>query len=239
MLVGHFGERQAAVDVQVVEVHVACLTFDVVAFGHAVELAVLHIDVIHVGASVEGDYLHAILALLARDVLKVDVAHCGQITAATNLVVLIVEIDFQHRFAALSHGDVACIDVFYHSTAAGVGLYANHTLQVGTVHLVVLGKHVAASARYFTANHYAAVTVLHLTVAYDDVFARLVPQATVVVASALYGNAVVAGVEEAVLDEHTVARFGVATVAVGTVVVDVYAANGDVLRQQGVYHPKR
>ncbi len=196
----HLGERQAAVDVQVFEVDVARLALHVVAFGHAVELAVLHVDVIHVDAGVKCDDLHSIFALLTGDVLKVDVAHCGQIAAAANLVVLIVEVDFQHRLGALSHGDVACVDVFDHAAAASVGLYAYHSLKAGTVHLVVLGEHVAASAGNLTADNHTAVSILHLAVADDDVLARLVPQSSVVVSSALYGNAVVAGVEEAVFD---------------------------------------
>ena len=49
------------------------------------------------------------------------------------------------------------------------------------------------------------MTILHLAVADDDVLAWLVPEATVVVASALHGNTVITGVEEAVLDEHSVA----------------------------------
>ena len=49
------------------------------------------------------------------------------------------------------------------------------------------------------------MTVLHHTVADYDVLAWLVPEASVVVSSALHRNAVVAGVEEAVLYQHSVA----------------------------------
>ncbi len=63
--------------------------------------------------------------------------------------------------------------------------------------------------------------------------------ASVAVASALDGDAVVAGVEEAVLDEHVLARLGVAAVAVGAVVLDVHAAHGEILAEQGMYHPER
>ena len=49
------------------------------------------------------------------------------------------------------------------------------------------------------------MSVLHLAVADDDVLAWLVPEATVVVASALHGNTVITGVEETILDEHAVA----------------------------------
>ena len=49
------------------------------------------------------------------------------------------------------------------------------------------------------------MSVLHLAVAYDDVLAWLVPESSIVVASALHGDTVITGVEEAVFDEHTVA----------------------------------
>ena len=183
--------------------------------------------------------MHAVLALLARHVFKVYVAHRRQEPAAANLVVLIVEVDFEHRLAALSHGDVACIDVLHYASAARVGLDAYHAVEVWAVHYVVFGKHIAASAGYLAAYHHAAVAVLHLAVAHNDVLARAVPQAPVVVSAALDGYAVVAGVEEAVFYQHAVARLGVASVAVGAIVVDVHAAYGDVFRQQRVNHPER
>ena len=49
------------------------------------------------------------------------------------------------------------------------------------------------------------MSVLHLAVADDDILAWLIPEASVVVASALHGDTVVAGVEETILDEHAVA----------------------------------
>ncbi len=73
------------------------------------------------------------------------------------------------------------------------------------------------------------MSVLHFAVADDYVFAGTFPQAAVVVTSALDGDTVVAGVEEAVFDQYSVARFGVASVAVRTVVVDVYATHNHVL----------
>ena len=88
------------------------------------------------------------------------------------------------------------------------------------------------------------MTILHFTVADDDVLRRttgkaaLTALATVVVTSRLDGNTVVSGVEETVLYHDTVATLGVAAVAVRTVVVDMYATNGDVLTQQRMNDPE-
>ena len=238
VLVGHLLQHQSSVHIVVVEHHVAGLSRLEVALCHAVEAAVVHVDVIHIRAGVESDNLYAVLALLAGDIVEMHVAHGGQVATAADFVVLIVEVDFQHRLATLSHLDVAGIDILDDTAAAGVGLDAHHAVETGAVHLVVLGKHVAASARDFTADDHTSVSVLHLAVAYDDVLAGFVPESSVHVASALDGDAVVAGVEVAVLNEHTVTRFGVTSVAVGAVVVDVYASHGHVLAEQGVDDPE-
>ena len=79
------------------------------------------------------------------------------------------------------------------------------------------------------------MSVLHLAVTDDDVFRRttgkgtLTTLTTVVVATALNGNAVVACIEVAVLYQYTLATLRVAAITVGTVVVDMYTTHGDVL----------
>ena len=49
------------------------------------------------------------------------------------------------------------------------------------------------------------MSVLHFAIANDDILAGFVPQASVVVASALDGDTVVASVEETVLNQYAVA----------------------------------
>ena len=89
------------------------------------------------------------------------------------------------------------------------------------------------------------MTVVHLAVADDDVLrgatgkGSLTALTTVVVATRLDSNAVVAGIEVAVLYQYAVTRLRVAAVTVRTIVVDVYATHGDVGGQQGMDNPER
>ena len=58
------------------------------------------------------------------------------------------------------------------------------------------------------------MSVFHAAVADDDILGWFVPETTVVVSSALDGDAVVAGVEDTVLDEYILACLRVASVSV-------------------------
>ena len=82
------------------------------------------------------------------------------------------------------------------------------------------------------------MSVFHPAVADDDVSGWLVPETTVVVSSALDGDAVVAGVEDTVLDEYILACFRVASVSVRSFVPYGYAVYSDVLAEQRVHHPE-
>ena len=88
------------------------------------------------------------------------------------------------------------------------------------------------------------MAVLHLAATDDDVFrgfagkTALTALAAVVVTGTLDGDAVVARVEVAVFDEYTVARLRVAAVAVGPVIINMYATYGNIGRQQGVDDPE-
>ena len=206
--------------------------------SHTVELAVLHMDVVDVVGVVQSVEQDAILALLAGHLLHVHVPHRGVESAAAHLLRVVVQVDAHHRLTAFAHLHFPHVDVLYHAATARVALDAQHAVQVGRVHLAVLHVHVAASARYFRAYHHAAVAVLHLAVAHDDVLAGDVPFPAVHVASALDGDAVVAGVEDAVFYQHPVARLRVAAVAVGSLVPYLHAAHGDVVAQQRVNHPE-
>ena len=238
VLEGLLLQRQRTVEEEVLKAHIARLSLDAVALAHTVEAAVLDVDVVDVAEAVECDDQHTILRLSAGDVFEVDVAHGGVVAPAANLVVLVVEVDFQYALLAHAHLNITHVDVLNDATAAGVGLDAHDAIQVGRVHHVVLRIDVAATTRNLRADDHTAVAVLHLAVADDDVLAGAVPEPSVAVASALDGDAVVARVEEAVLNEHAVARLRVAAVAVGPVVGNLHPAHGDVLRQQGMDDPK-
>ena len=83
------------------------------------------------------------------------------------------------------------------------------------------------------------MTVLHLAMADDDVAGRLVPETTIIVATALDGDAVVTGMEHTVLDEYVLTSLRVATIAVRTFVPDGNAIYSDVLGEERVDNPER
>ena len=139
-------QAKRTIDKEILVFHVAGLSSNLVTFLHTIEAAVLDVDVINVGNTVEGNDEHAVLTLIASDVLDVDVAHCRHETAAADFLGLIVEVDFQNRFAALSYLDVAGINVLNDTATASVGLDAYNAVEIGTVHLAVLGKQVAAAS---------------------------------------------------------------------------------------------
>ena len=188
---------------------------------------------------------HTIFRFLTSDILHRDVANGGIETTTANLARFIVGVELEHSLTALPDGNVAHVDILNDATAARVGLDAKHAVQGRRVHLAVLSIDILTATADFRTDDHTAVTIVKLTVADDDVLRRCTGKASltaftsVVVTSALDGDAVVARVEVAILNQYTVARLGVASVTVRTVVVDVDATNGDVLRQQGVNHPER
>ena len=205
---------------------------------YTVELTVLDGDVVdcvgQLGVVVAHNH-DTIFGLVAGHILHGDVAHRGVETTAANLTRLVVGVDLQHSFAALADNDVAHVDILNDTAAARICLDAQYAVEVGRVHAAVLRIHILATATDFASDDHTTVSVLHLAVADDDVLRRcagklaLTTLATVVVATALDGDAVVTGVEETVFDEHAVARLWVAAVAVRTVIVDMYATHGNVL----------
>ena len=227
-LVG-IGQYQLSVDEQVVVFHVACLARHLYRlFHHTLELAVLYRYVVYVLNLVKSDNQHAVVALLAGDVLHVHLSYGRLEATVAQFLWFVVEVYLQHGLTALSYCDIPHVDVLDETTAAVVGLYAQYAVEVGRVHVTVLCIHVLASARNLGAYYNSSVSVLHLAVAYYDVLAWRVPQTSVVVASALYGYAVVARMESAVLYQYVLACLGVASVAVRSLVPDVYSVNGDV-----------
>ena len=201
-------------------------------------MAVLHCDVGYVLHLVSADDEHAIVALLAGHILHAHLAHGRLEATVAQLSWLVVEVDFQDGFLALAHGDVAHIDVLDESATAVVGLDAEDALQVRGVHHAVLGVYILASARDLRADDHAAMSIFHLAIADDDVLARLIPETTVIISAALDGDAVVAGMEYAVLDEHVLACLWVAAVAVRSFIPYGYAIHGYVLAEQWMDDPE-
>ena len=230
VLVGLLRQAERAVHEEVLVTDVAGPAGNLVALGHMIELAVADVDVANVADGVETDNQHAISGLVAGNVVDVDVAHGRVETSAADFVVLVVEVNLDDSLAALSHLDVAHVDVLDDAAATGVCLDAQHAVQIGRIHHAVVGKDVLAAAANLRADHHASMSVVHRAVADDDVLRGHVAFASVAVASALDGYAVVARVEEAVLYQHAVAALGVAAVAVRSVVYHLDAAHGDVGR---------
>src|SRR5205085_3409820 len=98
-------------------------------------------------------------------------------------------------------------------------------------------EEVAYAAGDFAPDGDAAVAVLHAAILYDDVLRRDAQASPVGVAARLDGDAVVARVERAVLDENVFAGLRVAAVVVRAVAANVHAAHGDVRAEDGVNLP--
>src|SRR5262249_57713521 len=104
------------------------------------------------------------------------------------------------RFGDFAGRAVAEGDGLDRPAALGVRLEAEHAIEPGAVHSAALDEDVSRAARDLAADDDAAVAVLHLAVAHDDVLDRRVDAAAVGVSSRLERDAVVAGVEAAALD---------------------------------------
>ena len=80
--------------------------------------------------------------------------------------------------------------------------------------------------------------VLHLAIPHNDVLARDVPFAPVFVPSRFNRNAIVSRIETAILYQHVLARFGVASVPVRTAVEYLHAPYNQALAKQRMDDPK-
>ena len=202
-----------------------------------VELAVLDSDVIdgigQLGVVITYNH-HTILRLLAGNILHRDVADGRIETTTAHLAGLVVGIDLKHGLATLPNSDVAHVDILDDASTAGVRLDTQHAVQRRGVHLAVVGIDILTTAGDLRTDDHTTVTVVELRVTDNDILRRtadertLTTLTTVVIAAALDSYAVVTRVEIAVLDEHAVARLGIATVAVGSIIINMYAAHGNI-----------
>src|SRR5450756_360052 len=172
-------------------------------------------------------------ALLDLQIHHFDIAHHRSERPLLAFLVVEFDVDGGCRHPAALH--VAHVDMLDHAAAHGVVLEAQHAVQVRAVHLAILREHVADIARAFAAHGDATVAVLHDAVLHDEVLARHMQSAAIGVAPALDGDAIVAGIEGAAVDQHVDARFGVAAVVVGTVTGDGHVAHRDVLAEHRVH----
>ena len=152
---------------------------------------------------------------------------------------LIEEIDLQYRVLYLANLDMAHENVLQYAAADGVGFQAQGAHQVGAAHFAVFHEHVAAAAGNFAADGGAGVAVPHGAIANDEVHRGNAHPAAVVVAAGFDCDAVIAGVEQALLDQHVPAAFGVAAVVIGAVGRDVDPPYGDIGAEQRMNFPHR
>ncbi len=157
------------------------------------------------GTCVKGYDHDAVAAAATGHVLKIYIAHYREIATAAYLVRTIIKVDLQDSFGTLAYLYVSHIDILDYSAAARVGLDTYHTVKARAVHDAVFCIKIAASSGYFTSYHHTSVTVAHLAVTYYYVFGWASPQASVIVAPAFDGDAVIACVEIAVFNKHSVA----------------------------------
>ena len=150
MLIGHLLKYQRPVNHEILVGDVLGKTnlVDGLAID-TIELTVAYRDIIDrigkLGILVAHDH-HAILRLLAGDILHRDIAHRGVVATTANLLRLIVGVDLEHCLATLSDGDVTHVDVLYHTTTATVRLDTQYRVEVGRVHHTVLGIDILAAA---------------------------------------------------------------------------------------------
>ena len=106
-----------------------------------------------------------------------------------------------------------------------------------TAHLAVLDEHIPDPARDLTADRNSAVPILHDAIANHDIATRHVHPPAVLVPAGLDRNAIVAGAENAVADQHIVATFRIATIVVGAVAVNFHVAYGHIPAKNRIQLP--
>ena len=68
------------------------------------------------------------------------------------------------------------------------------------------------------------MSFLHIATAYNDILAGNTPFTSVLITSGLDSYTVISGIEGTVLYQYIFARFGVAAIAIGTAIINVYTA---------------
>src|SRR5262245_5762933 len=153
----------------------------------------------------------------------------------------VIEVDPEYGLRNLPDFQVADEDVFDHVAAHRVVLDPDRDVELRAVELTVFSEYVADPGGGFAADRDGAMSVFHVAAANYDVLRRHPDTAAVGIASGFDRDAVVTGVEEAVLDEHVAARFGIAAVSVRAARkhLDVEPSDGNVRAQHRMHLPHR
>ena len=70
----------------------------------------------------------------------------------------------------MAYGYVAHVDAVGNSSTTGVGLDAQHAVEVRGVHAAVFGEDILYACAYLATDDHAAMSVFHRTATDDDVF---------------------------------------------------------------------
>src|SRR6185436_14198165 len=154
----------------------------------------------------------------------VDVAHHG--TLWTIGAFFIIEVDLQDRVGDLTDFHVAEVHVFDGSAAHCIGLEAQRLIQTRAGQFAVLGEHVPDSARHFTSDSDAPVTILHFAIPDDHILRWDGNPAAISIPPGLDGDAIVPGIEGTVFDQDIAAGIRITAVVVGPVAHDLDVAHG-------------
>ena len=116
---------------------------------HTIELTVLNSDIVDGVSQLRiliANNHHTVFRLLTSDIFHRYIADGGVETTTAHLTRFIVGVKLEDGLATLTNSDVAHIDILDDTTAARVRLDAQHTVEVGRVHLTVLGIDILATA---------------------------------------------------------------------------------------------
>lgn len=211
------GKGGEAVDGEVGEVDGMETTLTAERFvGNAIEGAVVDVDVVHSIGFVYAVDLDAVTGLLASDVLHPDVVDVRNMSTLGFLARFVIDIDTQDALATLAYTDVTHEDILGFATTTGVGLETEHTVEVGGIHVTIFGKDVLDTCGDLATDDNSAMSVLHGTTTNDNITSRTCVTTTIGISTALDGNTIVSGMEDAILDKDVFATLGITTIAVGT-----------------------
>ena len=111
--------NERTIDEQIVEMYIMTLTRALEWFIHnARESTILHVDVIDIVCILQTIEQDAVFTLLASHVLHIDITNGRIESTRSSFLWVIIEVDTQYGFLALSYLYVAHVNVFRNATSA-------------------------------------------------------------------------------------------------------------------------
>src|SRR5690606_8253586 len=94
---------------------------------------------------------------------------------------VIEQIDMQDGLSQIAYLDIPHVDIFRHSSPARIRLDPQCAIEIRTAHHAFLGKYIPDISRYLAANNHPSVSVFHDAIANNDIFARYIDAATIMI----------------------------------------------------------